>query len=166
MKTIVVYELIIRITEEKFRTELCFLIERSKEFKFWPSAGDWYLWRSSSQTSFIVISVSQGKTWQWNYLRASVCKNWEVAARLQKSKFLILCLNDTYGELFSKMLSNLSEISSFREIQKNRKLVFTLIKYAKFKLKVKEVWRCHTTTCAHKRKQKVVFNLVYLSNRS
>ena len=35
----------------------------------YQATGDWYLWRSSSNTSFAVISVLQGKTWQTKYLK-------------------------------------------------------------------------------------------------
>ena len=43
IKTIVIYELRIRITEEKFRTQVCFLIKRIWHLNFDRVAGDWYL---------------------------------------------------------------------------------------------------------------------------
>ena len=70
------------------------------------------------------------------------------------------------GNYFRKCYRIFLEISTFQEIQKNRKHAFNLIKYAKFKLKIKEVRRFHTTTCRHKKKQEKLFYLVYLLNYS
>ena len=64
------------------------------------------------------------------------------------------------------MLSNLSGNQYLSSNPENRKYVFNLIKYAKFKLKIEEVRRSHTTTCGHEKKQEKVFYLVYLLNYS
>ena len=46
-----------------------FLSKKVRNLSFDRATGDWCLWRSSSKTSFAVISVLQGETWQTKYLK-------------------------------------------------------------------------------------------------
>ena len=50
-------------------SKYAFLSKKVRNLSFDRTTGDWYLWRSSSKTSFAVISVLQGKTWQTKYLK-------------------------------------------------------------------------------------------------
>ena len=57
----------------------------------------------------------------WNYgcLRGSDCKYRESVERLKKSKILITCQTNTFGELSSKILLKLSETLLFsRNLEK------------------------------------------------
>ena len=50
-------------------SEYAFLSKKVRNLSFDRATGDWYRWRSSSKTSFAVISVIEGKTWQRKYLK-------------------------------------------------------------------------------------------------
>ena len=50
-------------------SKYAFLSKRVRNLSFDRATGDWYLWRSSTKTSFAVNSVLQGKTWQTKYLK-------------------------------------------------------------------------------------------------
>ena len=52
-------------------SKYAFLSKRARNLSFDRATGDWYLWHSSSKTSFAVISVLQGKTWQTKYLKVN-----------------------------------------------------------------------------------------------
>ena len=52
-------------------------------------------------------------------LRGSDCKYRESADKLRKSKILITCQKNTFGELSSEILLKPSGILLFREIRKN-----------------------------------------------
>ena len=59
--------------------------------------------------------------WFQSYLRAHDCKYRESLARLKKSKILIICQKNPFGELSSKKIFQLSRIYSFRENEEKRK---------------------------------------------
>ena len=70
------------------------------------------------------------------------------------------------GSYYRKCYRIFLEISSFQEIEENRNRMFNLIRYANFKLKMKELQRGLTTNCRYAKKRERVFNLAYLSNNS
>ena len=50
-----------RLTQPRTQAHFTTSVRNSS---FDRATGDWYMWRSSSKTSFAVISVLKGKTWQ------------------------------------------------------------------------------------------------------
>ena len=52
-----------------FASEYVFYEKKVRNLSFDQATKDWYLWRSSSKTSFAVISVLQEKMWQTKYLK-------------------------------------------------------------------------------------------------
>ena len=69
-------------------------------------------------------------------LRGSDCKYRESVDRLKKSKILITCQKNTFGELSSKILFKLSGNLLFSRNSEKR---FCLINYAKIRLKTKQI---------------------------
>ena len=72
----------------------------------------------------------------WGSLRGSDCKYRESADKLKKSKILITCQKNTFGELSSKILLKPSGILLFSGNSEKR---FCLIYYAIIRLKIKEI---------------------------
>ena len=69
-------------------------------------------------------------------LRGSDCKYRESADKLKKSKILITCQKNTFGELSSKILLKPSGILLFSGNSEKR---FCLIYYAIIRLKIKQI---------------------------
>ena len=79
------------------------------------------------------------------YLRGSDCKYRESLDKLKKSKILITCQKNTFGELSSKMLLKPSGILLFSRNSEKR---FCLIYYAIIRLKIKQIeTACFKTVC-------------------
>ena len=88
----------------------------------------------------VVVVVSMNRffaTFEKNRgLRGSDCKYRESADKLKKSKILITCQKDTFGELSSKILLKPSGILLFSGNSEKR---FCLIYYAIIRLKIKQI---------------------------
>ena len=69
-------------------------------------------------------------------LRAHDCKYRESLARLKKSKILIICQKNSFGELSSKNIFNFQESIVFEKMRKNENSGFCLINYAKIRVKM------------------------------
>ena len=72
----------------------------------------------------------------FSVLRGSDCKYRESADKLKKSKILITCQKNTFGELSSKILLKPSGILLFSGNSEKR---FCLIYYAIIRLKIKQI---------------------------
>ena len=71
------------------------------------------------------------------YLRAYDCKYRESLARLKKTKILIICQKNPFGELSSKKnIFNFQESIVFEKMRKNENSSFCLINYAKIRVKM------------------------------
>ena len=70
------------------------------------------------------------------FLRGSDCKYRESADKLKKSKILITCQKNTFGELSSKILLKPSGILLFSGNSEKR---FCLIYYVIIRLKIKQI---------------------------
>ena len=70
------------------------------------------------------------------YLRGSDCKYRESADKLRKSKTLITCQKNTFGELSSKILLKPSRFLMFLGKSEKR---FCLIYYAIIRLKIEQI---------------------------
>ena len=76
------------------------------------------------------------QTISFRHLRGSDCKYRESADKLRKSKILITCQKNTFGELSSKMLLKPAGILLFSGNLEKR---FCLIYYAITRLKIKQI---------------------------
>ena len=83
-------------------------------------------------------------------LRGSDCKYRESADKLRKSKILITCQKNTFGELSSKILLKPSGILLFSGNSEKR---FCLIYYAIIRLKIKQIESACFKTVCNARKQ-------------
>ena len=83
-------------------------------------------------------------------LRGSDCKYRESADKLRKSKILITCQKNTFGELSSKILLKPSGILLFSGNSEKR---FCLIYYAIIRLKIKQIENACFQTVCNARKQ-------------
>ena len=83
-------------------------------------------------------------------LRGSDCKYRESADKLRKSKILITCQKNTFGELSSKILLKPSGILLFSGNSEKR---FCLIYYAIIRLKIKQIEKACFKTVCNARKQ-------------
>ena len=82
-----------------------------------------------------ILSLKDGDCTD-SYLRGSDCKYRESADKLKKSKILITCQKNTFGELSSKILLKPSGILLFSGNSEKR---FCLIYYAIIRLKIKQI---------------------------
>ena len=89
-------------------------------------------------------------TFSPSFLRGSDCKYRESADKLKKSKILITCQKNTFGELSSKILLKPSGILLFSGNSEKR---FCLIYYAIIRLKIKQIENACFKTVCNARKQ-------------
>ena len=72
-----------------------------------------------------------------SFIRAHDCKYRESLARLKKSKILIICHKNPFGELsWKKNIFNFQESIVFEKMRKNENSGFYLINYAKIRVKM------------------------------
>ena len=117
-----------------------------------PFFHDLHLTRSKCNQDF---SPLFGRFAKSNYeiernLSGSDCKYRESADKLRKSKILITCQKNTFGELSSKILLKPSGILLFSGNSEKR---FCLIYYAIIRLKIKQIENACFTTVCNARKQ-------------